>query len=118
MACVSDDCRLWPAPDISGPDTSPPIFCLLQVQKKISDEDKRLVQTSMLVGIAPELIGNTAEEMMAISKGRDHFIVQGVLRSGDSFFCCKLTEIPLQGCFAPSTAAGDIRRSHGVGHLA
>lgn len=36
----------------------------------------------MLVGIAPELIGNTADEMLAISTGNDHFIVQGVMRSG------------------------------------
>ncbi|CAM9670824.1 unnamed protein product, partial [Hapterophycus canaliculatus] len=59
----------------------PPLAMIKQVQKKLSDEDKRLVQTSMLVGIAPELIGNTANEMMAISTGRDHFVVQGVLRT-------------------------------------
>ena len=55
----------------------------VQVQKKLSDKDRRLVQTNMLVGIAPELIGNTADEIVAISTGRDHFVVQGVLRSGD-----------------------------------
>ena len=38
----------------------------------------------MLVGVAPELIGNTADEIVAISTGRDHFAVQGVLRSGDT----------------------------------
>lgn len=35
----------------------------------------------MLVGIAPELIGDTPEEMRAISTGKgDQFVVQGVLR--------------------------------------
>lgn len=57
------------------------------MQKKLSDEDKRLVQTNMLVGVAPELIGNTANEIMAISTGRDHFVVQGVLRSGGTHVC-------------------------------
>lgn len=56
----------------------------MQVQKKLSEKDRRLVQTNMLVGIAPELIGNTAEEIVAISTGRDHFIVQGILRSGNA----------------------------------
>lgn len=42
------------------------------------------MQTNMLVGVAPELIGNTADEIVAISTGKDHFIVQGVLRSGDA----------------------------------
>ncbi|CAN0399608.1 unnamed protein product [Ectocarpus sp. 12 AP-2014] len=59
----------------------PPLAMIKQVQKKLSDEDKRLVQTNMLVGVAPELIGNTANEMRAISTGRDHFVVQGVLRT-------------------------------------
>ncbi|CAM9123692.1 unnamed protein product [Ectocarpus sp. 4 AP-2014] len=59
----------------------PPLAMIKQVQKKLSDEDKRLVQTNMLVGVAPELIGNTANEIMAISTGRDHFVVQGVLRT-------------------------------------
>lgn len=60
-------------------------FRSVQVQKKLSDKDRRLVQTNMLVGVAPELIGNTADEIVAISTGRDHFVVQGVLRSGDAF---------------------------------
>lgn len=59
----------------------------MQVQKKLSDKDRRLVQTNMLVGVAPELIGNTADEIVAISTGKDHFIVQGVLRSGDALIC-------------------------------
>lgn len=63
---------------------------ILQVQKKLSDEDKQLVQNNMLVGIAPELIGNTPEEMRAISTGKgDQFVVQGVLRyreNGGCFF--------------------------------
>lgn len=66
----------------------------LQVQKKLPDEDKQLVQNNMLVGIAPELIGNTPEEMRAISSGKgDQFVVQGVLRSGkggDIFCCCHI----------------------------
>lgn len=79
------------SPKMTADFSSPPrylasYFLRSQVQKRLSDEDKRLVQTSMLVGIAPELIGNTADEIMAISRGKDHFIVQGVLRSGDSFF--------------------------------
>lgn len=54
-----------------------------QVQKKLSDEDKQLVQNSMLVGVAPELIGDTADEIRDISTGKgERFIVQGVLRSG------------------------------------
>lgn len=60
-------------------------FRSVQVQKKLSDKDRRLVQTNMLVGVAPELIGNTADEIVAISTGRDHFVVQGVLRSGGTF---------------------------------
>lgn len=55
-----------------------------QVQKKLPDEDKRLLQSNMLVGIAPELIGDTPSEMRAISIGKgEHFIVQEILRSGD-----------------------------------
>lgn len=72
--------------DSSRSGTAAPAFAL-QVQKKLSDQDKRLVQTSMLVGIAPELIGNTASEIMAISAGRDHFVVQGVLRSDVTLRC-------------------------------
>lgn len=62
---------------------------LTQVQKKLPAEDKRLVQSNLLVGVAPELIGDTADEMMAISSGRgEHFVVQGIVRSADvsSFF--------------------------------
>ena len=39
----------------------------------------------MLVGVAPELIGDTAAEMRAISAGRgreEQFVVQGVVRRG------------------------------------
>lgn len=62
------------------------------MQKQLSDADKRLVQTSMLVGVAPELIGNTAEEIRAISTGKgEHFIVQGVLRSEFSSDSCLCT---------------------------
>ncbi|CAM9671001.1 unnamed protein product, partial [Laminaria digitata] len=60
----------------------PPLAMIKQVQKKLSDEDKQLVQNNMLVGIAPELIGDTPEEMRAISTGKgDQFVVQGVLRT-------------------------------------
>eukprot|EP00752_Nemacystus_decipiens_P001480 g1455.t1 len=59
----------------------PPLAMIKQIQKKLSDKDRRLVQTNMLVGVAPELIGNTADEIVAISTGRDHFVVQGVLRT-------------------------------------
>eukprot|EP00904_Undaria_pinnatifida_P010466 jgi/Undpi1/654/HiC_scaffold_10.g04118.m1 len=60
----------------------PPLAMIKQVQKKLPDEDKQLVQNNMLVGIAPELIGNTPEEMRAISSGKgDQFVVQGVLRT-------------------------------------
>lgn len=53
----------------------------LQVQKKLPYEDMRLVQNNMLVGVAPELIGNTPSEMTAISTGRgENFVVQGVVR--------------------------------------
>lgn len=46
-------------------------------------EDMRLVQNNMLVGVAPELIGDTPSEMMAISTGRgENFVVQGVVRRG------------------------------------
>lgn len=65
------------------PSPPPTRLHICQVQKKLSDEDKQLVQNSMLVGVAPELIGDTADEIRDISTGKgERFIVQGVLRSG------------------------------------
>ncbi|CAM9321707.1 unnamed protein product, partial [Ascophyllum nodosum] len=63
----------------------PPLAMIKQVQKQLSYEDARLVHNNMLVGVAPELIGDTAAEMRAISAGRgreEQFVVQGVVRRG------------------------------------
>lgn len=53
----------------------------VQVQRRLSVEDQRLLQADMLVGIAPELIGDTPEEVRDISKGMGkRFVVQGIVR--------------------------------------
>lgn len=53
----------------------------VQVQKRLTVEDQRLLQANMLVGIAPELIGDTPEEVRDISKGMGRrFVVQSIVR--------------------------------------